>query len=284
MTAFSPRGPLSFTPPPRGAFGPGDRVPRLLVIEDERAIAEGLRFNFEADGYAVTVAGDGPTGLAAFEAAKATNPSNGARGAAGGPFDGIILDLMLPGMSGYEICRTIRRTDPAVPILMLTARTLTEDKIGGFEAGADQYVTKPFILPELLARVRRMLARPHAAPPAEEPPSREPVRAFGDVTVDFDAFRLTVARGGKPRTHDLTTQEAALLRLFAENPGRVLPRPEILRRVWPPDADVGPRTIDNFVLRLRKMVERDPANPAHLVSVRGTGYRFEPVGDSDDAS
>lgn len=260
----------SFTPPPRGPFSRGDRAPRLLVVEDERAIAEGLRFNFEADGYAVTVTGDGRSALAAFEAAKAT-------GSGAGPFDGIILDLMLPGMSGYEICRAIRRTDPAVPILMLTARTLTEDKVGGFEAGADQYVTKPFVLPELLARVRRMLARPVLP---EEPPSREPVREFGDVTVDFDAFRLTVARGGKSRTHDLTTQETALLRLFAENPGRVLPRQEILRKVWPPDADVTTRTIDNFVLRLRRMVEPDPPNPTFFVSVRGTGYRFEPDGSS----
>ncbi|MFH5805352.1 response regulator transcription factor [Alienimonas sp. DA493] len=265
----------SFTPPPRGPSAGdrrSDRAPRLLVVEDERAIAEGLRFNFEADGYAVTVAGDGPSALAAFESAKAKSGSDGA-------FDGIILDLMLPGMSGYEICRTIRRTDPAVPILMLTARTLTEDKIGGFDAGADQYVTKPFVLPELLARVRAMLARPRPAPP-EEPSGREPVREFGDVSVDFDAFRLTVARGDKSRTHDLTTQEAALLRLFAENPGRVLPRQEILREVWPPDADVTPRTIDNFVLRLRRMVEPDPSDPKYLVSVRGTGYRFEPEGSS----
>jgi len=261
-----------FTPPPRGALPGGGRTPRLLVVEDERAIAEGLRFNFEADGYAVTLAADGPSGLAAFESAKA----GGSRG--GGGFDGIILDLMLPGMSGYEICRRIRQVDPAVPVLMLTARTLTEDKIGGFEAGADQYMTKPFVLPELLARVRRMLARPLPVAPTEEPPAREPVRRFGEVEVDFDAFRLTVTRNEKSRTHDLTTQEAALLRLFAENPDRVLPRQEILRRVWPPDADVTPRTIDNFVLRLRRMVEPDPGNPKHLVSVRGTGYRFEPDG------
>ena len=261
---------ISSTPPPRGPAGRGDRPPRLLVVEDERAIAEGLRMNFELDGYAVTVAGDGPTALSAFAAAKAGGPG----------FDGLILDLMLPGMSGYEICRTIRQSDPLVPILMLTARTLTEDVIGGFEAGADQYLTKPFVLPELLARVRAMLARPRSAAPAGEPPGREPVTEFGDVTIDFDAFRLAVRRGDKPRTHDLTTQEAALLRLFAENPGRVLPRQEILRKVWPPDADVTPRTIDNFVLRLRRMVEPDPANPTHIVSVRGTGYRFEPEGSA----
>ena len=241
-------------------------APRLLVVEDERAIAEGLRFNFEQEGYAVTVAADGPAALAAFAAGRD-------RGAA---FDAIVLDLMLPGMSGYEICRTIRRADAAVPVLMLTARTLTEDIVGGFEAGADQYLTKPFVLPELLARVRAMLSRPRPSADRPDEAKPEPVAAFGDVAVDFDAFRLTVRRGDKPRTHDLTTQEAALLRLFAENPGRVLPRQEILRKVWPPDADVTPRTIDNFVLRLRRMVEPDPSDPRHIVSVRGTGYRFEP--------
>ena len=253
----------------RGTSTP-KHAPRLLVVEDERAIAEGLRFNFEAEGYAVTVAADGRGALAAFAAARE----------AGGPFDAIILDLMLPGMSGYDICRTIRAADAAVPVLMLTARTLTEDVVGGFEAGADQYLTKPFALPELLARVRAMLARPRPqAEPAEDGP--DPVTAFGDVRVDFDAFKLTAARDGKSRTHDLTTQEAALMRLFAENPGRVLSRPEILRRVWPPDADVTTRTIDNFVLRLRRMIEPDTGAPRHIVSVRGTGYRFEPGGGRD---
>ena len=242
-------------------------APRLLVVEDERAIAEGLRFNFEQEGYAVTVAADGAVALRAFADGKQRNE----------PFDAIVLDLMLPGMSGYDICRSIRATDAAVPVLMLSARTLTEDKVGGFEAGADQYLTKPFVLPELLARVRAMLSRPR--PPGEARGDRpEPVTAFGDVRVDFDAFKLTTDRDGALSTRDLTTQEAALMRLFAENPGRVLPRQEILRRVWPPDADVTPRTIDNFVLRLRRMVEPDPARPRHIVSVRGTGYRFEPDG------
>ena len=253
----------------RGTSTP-KHAPRLLVVEDERAIAEGLRFNFEAEGYAVTVAADGRGALAAFAAAKQADA----------PFDAIILDLMLPGMSGYEICRAVRATDAAVPVLMLTARTLTEDIVGGFEAGADQYLTKPFVLPELLARVRAMLARPRPQAEPDGGSKPDPVAAFGDVTVDFDAFKLTVDRGGKSRTHDLTTQEAALLRLFAENPGRVLARPEILRRVWPPDADVTPRTIDNFVLRLRRMVEPDAGAPRHIVSVRGTGYRFEP-GDGE---
>ena len=251
----------------RGTSTP-KHAPRLLVVEDERAIAEGLRFNFEQEGYAVTVAADGRAALAAFHAARD----------AGAPYGAIVLDLMLPGMSGYDICRAVRAADAAVPVLMLTARTLTEDKVGGFEAGADQYLTKPFVLPELLARVRAMLARPRPQAEPRDESRPEPVAAFGDVTVDFDAFRLTTDRGGKRRTHDLTTQEAALLRLFAENPGRVLPRQEILRRVWPPDADVTPRTIDNFVLRLRRMVEPDTSDPRHIVSVRGTGYRFEPGG------
>ena len=268
------RGPA---PPPSSA-PPADGKPRVLVVEDERAIAEGLRFNLELEGFRVTVAGDGPSALAGY-----ADRGRGGRGEDAGPFDAVILDLMLPGMSGYDICRAIRDVDKSVPVLMLTARTLTNDKIDGFDAGADQYLTKPFALPELLARVRSMVARPRvrAAQPAPRP---EPVRTFGDVTADFDAFRLTVRRGGRERSHDLTTQEAGLLRLFAENPGRVLPRQEILDSVWPPDADVTPRTIDNFVLRLRRMVEPDPAAPVHLISVRGTGYRFEPGGAAEAAA
>ena len=242
---------------------PAPDPPRVLIVEDERVIADGIRFNLERAGYAVTVAYDGAAAVGEFE--------RGAR-----PFDAIVLDLMLPGMSGYDVCRAVRDRDPDVPVLMLTARGLTEDKVAGFESGADQYLTKPFDLTELLARVRALVGRAGrrrgAARPAEPPPE---VLRFDGVTVDFASFRLTARRGGRTRTHDLTTQEAALLRLFAENEGRVLSRAEILETVWPPDADVTPRTIDNFVLRLRRMIEPNPSEPVHLLSVRGTGYRFE---------
>ena len=236
---------------------------RVLVVEDERVIADGIRFNLEREGYAVTVAHDGPAALAGYESDDR-------------PFDAIVLDLMLPGMSGYDVCRAVRERDRDVPVLMLTARGLTEDKVAGFESGADQYLTKPFDLTELLARVRAMLARSAAARdrPREPAPPPEVLR-FDGVTVDFASFRLTTDRGGRTRTHDLTTQEAALLRLFAQCEGRVLSRTEILEEVWPPDADVTPRTIDNFVLRLRRMIEPNPSDPVHLLSVRGTGYRFE---------
>ena len=267
--------PFDRPPAPRPSpAGPGGVPARVLVVEDERAIAEGVRFNLELDGHRVTVAGDGPTALAHY---RPKPGERAGRAPASAPFDAVILDLMLPGMSGYDICRAIREVDRDVPVLMLTARTLTGDKVEGFQAGADQYLTKPFALPELLARVRGMLARPRTTAAAGKP-ARDPVAAFGDVSVDFDAFRLTVTRGGTAVTHDLTTQEMGLLRLFAENPGRVLSRQEILDSVWPPDADVTPRTIDNFVMRLRKKVEPDPSDPVHLVGVRGTGYRFEPGG------
>ncbi len=236
-------------------------MPRLLVVEDEESLARGLKFNFEQEGYEVSVAPDGPTAVAAYAAEDH-------------PFDLVVLDLMLPGMSGYDVCKVIREKDPHVPVLILTARTLTEDKIQAFDAGTDQYVTKPFSLAEVLARVRNLLARrPASAAAKSGKPGTPAIYRFDDVTVDFGQFAVTVDRGAATR-HELTTLEAQLLRYFVENEGRVLSRQDILDDVWPSDADVTTRTIDNFVLRLRRIIEPDPANPRYLLSVRGTGYRF----------
>ncbi|MGC1273322.1 MAG: response regulator transcription factor [Planctomycetaceae bacterium] len=236
-------------------------MPRILVVEDEESLARGLKFNFEQEGYDVVVAGDGLSAVAAFE----SDPL---------PFDLIVLDLMLPGMSGYDVCTRIRTGDAHVPILILTARTLSEDKIHAFDAGTDQYVTKPFALAEVLARVRNLLSRRSAS---GDPPNAKPVvpniYEFDGVTVDFGRFLVTVDRD-EPVKHELTTLEAQLLRYFIENEGTVLARQDILDDVWPADSDVTQRTIDNFVLRLRRMIEPDPANPQFLLSVRGTGYRF----------
>ena len=233
-------------------------MPRILVVEDEDSIARGLEFNFEQEGYEVVVAGDGPTALEAFETERP-------------PFDLVVLDLMLPGMSGYDVCRAIRAKDDGVPILILSARTLSDDKILAFDVGTDQYVTKPFSLAEVLARVRNLLAR--RRPAAVKPTPAPGVYAFDGVTIDFSRFTVTVERG-EPARHELTTLEMQLLRYFVEHEGTVLARQDILDDVWPADVDVTTRTIDNFVLRLRKIIEPDPANPRHLVSVRGTGYRF----------
>ncbi len=238
-------------------------MPRLLIVEDEDSLARGLKFNFEQEGYEVTVAGDGPAAVAAFESAAP-------------PFDAIVLDLMLPGMSGYEVCRAIRKQDAQVPILILTARTLSEDKIQAFDVGTDQYVTKPFALAEVLARVRNLLSRrPVNGDRLPAQASGPSIYEFDGVTVDFGRFVVTVDRGA-PTSHELTTLEAQLLRYFIENEGTVLARQDILDNVWPADADVTLRTIDNFVLRLRRMIEPDPTNPQFLLSIRGTGYRFVP--------
>lgn len=232
---------------------------RILIVEDETALALGLKFNFEQEGFEAVVAGDGQTALDAFRNAPR--------------FNLILLDLMLPGMSGYDICREIRKTDKQVPILVLSARTLSEDRTLGFDAGCDQFMSKPFALPELLSRVRNLIERHPIDTSVLPNASREPeseIREFGDVKVDFSRFQL--AANGE--THDLTTMEVQLLRYFLENEGKVLSRFQILDDVWGRDSNVTTRTIDNFVLRLRKFIEPNPSAPRHILSVRGTGYRF----------
>jgi two-component system OmpR family response regulator len=232
---------------------------RILIVEDEEALSEGLKFNFEQEGYAVVLAGDGPTALRHFQ-----NPET--------PVDLVILDLMLPGMSGYETCQAIRVIDDLVPILTLSARSLSEDFTLAFDAGTDQYMTKPFKLPELLSRVRNLLSR--SARTVQSPRlASVPDSAtfdFGSVHVDLKKFEVT-ANG---RTQSLTTQEMELLRYFISHEGEVLSRLDILDAVWDHNPDVTVRTIDNFVLRLRKIIEVNPASPQHILSVRGTGYRF----------
>jgi len=234
---------------------------RILLVEDEDAMALGLKFNFEQEGYTVDLAGDGPTALKLFREADP-------------PMDLVILDLMLPGMSGYEVCREIRTVDKLVPIVVLSARTLSEDKMHAFDCGTDQYMTKPFALPELLNRVRNLMDRYRTIQKAsrgEVVEAKAPtVYHFDHCTVNFQSFEVT-AQG---KTHNLTTLEMQLLRYFIEHEGQVLSRHEILERVWDPSADVTTRTIDNFVLRLRKVIEPDPSRPQYILSVRGTGYRF----------
>lgn len=230
--------------------------PRILIVEDEDAIAHGLRFNFEAEGYEPTVLGDGPSTLAYLD----SHPQG---------VDLVVLDLMLPGMSGYEICREIRDRDPRLPIIVLSARTLSEDKSHAFDCGTDQYVTKPFALPELLSRVRNLLKRKRQIEQAFASTQRSDYE-FNNVKVNFRTFE--VSRGSE--TNSLTTMELQLLRYFIDHEGEVLSRSKILKDVWEQGADVTSRTIDNFVMRLRKYIEEDPGNPRHLVSVRGTGYRF----------
>ena len=241
----------------------------ILVVEDEENIAKILRFNFEQEGYRVSVAGDGRTALDLHHGAKP-------------PFDLIVLDLMLPQMSGYETCRELRRVDMDVPVLALTARTLAEDKAQAFDCGVDQYITKPFALPELLSRVRNLLERRRRTlDSGAATHAVQDVERFGNVLVDFCRFELH----NGDEVHSLTTREQELLRYFLKYDGVVLSRSRLQSDVWRDSAEITSRSIDNFVMRLRRMVEIDPANPRHLVSVRGTGYRFfqDPDGaDGDD--
>ncbi|MBC7967076.1 MAG: response regulator transcription factor [Fuerstia sp.] len=230
---------------------------RILVVEDEDAIARGLRFNFEREGHQVDLAGDGPTALEIYESAQP-------------PIDLVVLDLMLPLMSGYEICRTLRRLDTEIPIMALTARTLSEDKVQAFDVGVDQYMTKPFSLPELLSRVNNLLNRRRRTLERRAVRPTEDIVRFSDVTVDFGRFELR----RNSEVHSLTTREQELLRYFLEHDGVVLSRARLQSDVWKDSADISSRSIDNFVMRLRRMIEQDPTSPKHLLSIRGTGYRF----------
>lgn len=233
---------------------------RILIVEDEEALALGLKFNFEQEGYDCLLAGDGPTALKLFQTSSP-------------PVDLIILDLMLPGMSGYEICASIRTVNKLVPIIVLSARGLVEDRMHAFDMGTDQFITKPFDLRELLNRVKNLLERYRTL--RTDPPSSDTIIKpdrydFGDVTVDFQAFEVQVGE----KKFSLTTLEMQLLRYFIEHEGEVLSRNRILSEVWDQSPDVTTRTIDNFVLRLRKIIEPDSSQPQYIVSVRGTGYRF----------
>ncbi|HKJ25688.1 MAG TPA: response regulator transcription factor [Myxococcota bacterium] len=228
----------------------------ILIVEDEVHIAEGLQFNLEGEGYEVEVATDG---RAASERLAQAGPG----------FDLVILDLMLPEMSGYEVVRRMRAAGNFTPVLILTAKDDPEDVVRGLEDGADDYLFKPFRLEELLARVRGVLRRRRwdgASGGAGAAPSVE----VGDATVHFDRFQIE--RGGE--TIELTTKEAALLRVLVDREGEAVPRGDLLQEVWGLRPDTRTRVVDSFIVRLRRYLEPDPARPRHIVAVRGHGYRF----------
>jgi two-component system OmpR family response regulator len=230
---------------------------RILVVDDEEHLAIGIKFNLEAEGYRVDTAGDGPAALRILQQEPHA-------------FQLVVLDIMLPGMSGYAVCEALREAGNEVPVLMLSARTLTEDRVRGYNVGADQYLEKPFELEELLSVVRSMLARLARRPVAAEDGSLGETYRFGRAEVNFSTFEVAVA-GQSLR---LTPIELALVRYFAQHEGRVIGREELLERVWGHASSPTTRTVDNFVLRLRKYFEIDPSQPRHFLSVRGAGYRF----------
>ncbi|NQW46162.1 MAG: response regulator transcription factor [Planctomycetes bacterium] len=257
-------------------------MPHILVVEDEEHLAIGIKYNLEAEGFRVTIAGDGQTALAvigqpsdtaASPALPATPPGENI------PVDLVVLDLMLPGMSGYAVCEAIRSQGNDVPVVMLTARTLVEDRIRGFDAGTDVYLQKPFDLDELLSIVRNLLARrgrqtrPRAVAIDDLAPRAGDVYRFGTATVNFDTWEAR----SSDRPVRLTNLEMKLLRYLVEHEGTVLSRSDLLKRVWGMARVPATRTVDTFMLNLRKYFEEDPAHPVHFLSVRGMGYRF--VGD-----
>jgi DNA-binding response OmpR family regulator len=238
---------------------------RLLVVEDEAHIASGLRFNLEADGHSVVLADTG-------EAALATIASDWSS------IDLVVLDVMLPGIDGFTVAARMRAQGSLIPILMLTARGRAEDVLNGFEAGADDYLQKPFELAILVARINALLRR-HAwhvaardASVAAAPPD---VYAFGGKTVDFNAQELQVS--GKK--YPLTLMEANLLRYLVQHEGKAVSRKNMLEEVWNLREDTDTRAIDHFIARLRKHIEQEPARPRHLQTVRGVGYKFVAIPD-----
>ena len=231
---------------------------KILIVEDEQNIVDILSFNLEREGYDTIEAYDGPTGL---KLALEENP------------DLILLDLMLPGMDGFDVCRQIRRAGHATPILMLTAREEEADKVLGLELGADDYITKPFSMRELLARVKANIRRVGMVPAA--PQGEEPAAAavkLGRITVDVE--RATVYKDGKPL--DLTQREYDLIRYLVSQPGKVFSREALMEHVWNYEGYVGDvRAVDVAVRRLREKLEDDPAAPRFICTKRGMGYYFD---------
>ncbi|SMF67172.1 response regulator transcription factor [Pseudobacteriovorax antillogorgiicola] len=227
---------------------------RILLVEDEPNLAFNIEFNLQSEGYEVVLASDGKEALECFRNE--------------GPFTLIILDIMLPEINGFEVASIIRQEDKVTQILMLTARAAEKDVIQGLERGADDYMTKPFSFKELLLRIRRMADRSDLFSPGQKPANSK--LSWGDITWDMDSLELNSSQGH----HVLTVLEAKVLNEFVLNPETILTRKHLLSKVWGVNGNVETRTVDNFVMRLRKYIERNPSKPEYLKSVRGRGYKF----------
>ncbi len=223
---------------------------RILVVDDEAHLADGIRENLEAEGYATEVAYDGRQGLDAVRE---------------GNFDLLVLDVMMPKMDGVEVCARLRAEGRQTPVLFLTVRNAPEDRVRGFEAGGDDYLGKPFHLKELLLRVEAILRRSQWYGDASA------ALEFGGNSVNFRTYQASAWDGAE---HALTHKEAMILKVLSEREGNIVTREDILDRVWGYEVFPSTRTVDNFIVRLRRRFERNPETPMHFHTVRGVGYRF----------
>ena len=245
----------------------------IAIIEDEEHLAHGLIFNLEAEGYRTHHEADGDAALAWL--LDATAPTSLDQPAA------ILLDVMLPGRDGFSIVSELRKAGRYTPVLLLTARGRAEDIVEGFAAGADDYLPKPFDLGVLFARLTALLRRMHWQSTSETPstasvpPTPSPTYALAGRTIDLDTLEIR-AHDPSDKTVHLTLMEADLLRYLLDHPGKIITRSELLENVWHVKEDTDTRAIDNFIVRLRRYLEPDPAKPVHLLTVRGIGYRFLP--------
>jgi DNA-binding response OmpR family regulator len=236
----------------------------IAVVEDEEHLAQGLLFNLQAEGYRTHHEADGDSALAWLLATE-------------DPPAAVLLDVMLPGQDGFSIVRALREAGRYTPVLLLTARGRTEDIVEGFAAGADDYLPKPFDLNVLFARLSSLLRRMAWQNPAQSAPVAgavevAPIYTLNGRTIDFKALEIVT----QEKTIHLTLMEADLLRYLLEHPNSIIHRKELLENVWHVKEDTDTRAIDNFIVRLRRYLETDPAKPAHLLTVRGVGYRFMP--------
>lgn len=227
--------------------------PKILLVEDEENLARGLEYNLSEEGYIVTLAKDGREAIKLFDENE---------------FDLIVLDIMLPYLNGFEIAKHVRDKHPQMPILMLTARTQIEDKVKGLEIGADDYLTKPFHLKELLLRIKGMLKRKSWY---QKVVIENPIYKFGNNEINFENLRCIHGK----KEFQLTSYEAMIIKYLIENKDKVVTRKELLENVWNMNPEVETRTVDNFIVRLRKYFEDDPSNPKFIVSVRSAGYIFQ---------
>lgn len=229
---------------------------KILIIEDDKTIIEGLEDTLQFHDFQVFTALNGREGVALFREHKP---------------DLVILDIMLPGVDGFEICKKLKQDAPEVPVIMLTAKSQESDKLLGFELGVDDYVTKPFSIKELVARIKAVLHRSAGRAKKNVQTEQEDVAIIGRAEINFKNF--TISKDGEE--HAMSPKECEIMKLFVQNPGEVIHRDRIIDEVWGDEYYPSPRTIDNFILKLRTKIEDDPRNPEHFLTVHGAGYKFK---------